>query len=51
MKNAVPSKITQLPAEIFQIYMNLISKKESEEIYRLHEPVGEGIMRHSHIVF
>lgn len=39
-----------MPAEkLFQTYMDLISQRESEEIYRLNEPVGEGIMKHSHI--
>jgi AraC-like DNA-binding protein len=39
-----------MPAEnLFQVYMDLISQRESEEIYRLNEPVGEGIMKHSHI--
>jgi AraC-like DNA-binding protein len=42
--------MNKMPAEkLFQIYMDLISKRESEEIYRLNEPVGEGIMKHSHI--
>ena len=42
--------MSKMPAEkLFQTYMDLISKRESEEIYRLNEPVGEGIMRHSHI--
>ena len=50
MKNELLSQITKLPAEkLFQTYMDLISKKESEEIYRLNNPIGEGIMRHSHI--
>ena len=35
--------------KLFQIYMDLISKRESEEIYRLNEPIGEGIMKHTHI--
>ena len=39
-----------MPADkLFQTYMDLISKRESEEIYRLNEPIGEGIMRHTHI--
>ena len=42
--------MNKVPAEkLFQTYMALISKRESEEIYRLNEPVGEGIMKHSHI--
>ena len=42
--------MNKMPAEkLFQTYMDLISKRESEEIYRLNEPIGEGIMRHSHI--
>lgn len=42
--------MNKLPADkLFQTYMDLISKQESEEIYRLNEPVGEGIMKHSHI--
>ena len=50
MKDENKSKILTLPAEkLFQTYMDLISKKESEEIYRLNEPIGEGIMRHTHI--
>lgn len=35
--------------KIFLSYMHLISSKEGEEIYRLNEPAGEGIMRHTHI--
>ena len=42
--------MNKMPAEkLFQTYMDLISKRESEEIYRLNEPIGEGIMKHSHI--
>ena len=42
--------MNNMPAEkLFQTYMALISKRESEEIYRLNEPVGEGIMKHTHI--
>ena len=42
--------MNKMPAEkLFQTYMDLISQRESEEIYRLNEPVGEGIMKHSHI--
>ncbi|MCR4714313.1 MAG: AraC family transcriptional regulator [Treponemataceae bacterium] len=42
--------MNNMPAEkLFQVYMDLISQRESEEIYRLNEPVGEGIMKHSHI--
>ena len=42
--------MSNLPAEkLFQIYMGLLSRRESEEIYRLNEPVGEGIMKHLHI--
>ena len=42
--------MNKLPADkLFQTYMDLISKQESEEIYRLNEPVGKGIMKHSHI--
>ena len=42
--------MNRLPSEkLFQTYMDLISKRESEEIYRLNEPIGEGIMKHSHI--
>ena len=42
--------MNNMPAEkLFQIYMDLISKRESEEIYRLNEPIGEGIMKHTHI--
>ena len=42
--------MNSMPAEkLFQIYMDLISKRESEEIYRLNEPIGEGIMKHTHI--
>ena len=35
--------------KLFQTYMDLISKRESEEIYRLNDPIGEGIMKHMHI--
>lgn len=42
--------MNKMPAEkLFQIYMDLISQRESEEIYRLNEPIGEGIMKHLHI--
>ena len=42
--------MNKMPAEkLFQTYMDLISKRESEEIYRLNDPIGEGIMKHSHI--
>ena len=34
---------------LFQTYMNLISNCEGEEVYRMIEPVGEGIMKHTHI--
>jgi len=34
---------------LFKTYMNLISKCEGEEVYRLIGPVGEGIMKHTHI--
>lgn len=50
MKNELESKISTLPAEkLFLTYMHLISKCENEEVYRLIEPVGEGIMKHNHI--
>lgn len=40
----------KMPAEkLFLSYMDLISQRESEEIYRLNDPVGEGIMKHTHI--
>ena len=42
--------MNKMPADkIFQTYLDLISQRESEEIYRLNEPIGEGIMRHTHI--
>ena len=42
--------MNKMPAEkLFQTYMDLISQRESEEIYRLNEPIGEGIMKHLHI--
>jgi len=45
-----PKIMNKIAAEkLFQIYMDLISKRESEEIYRLNEPIGEGIMKHTHI--
>ena len=34
---------------LFKTYMNLISKCEGEEVYRMIGPVGEGIMKHTHI--
>lgn len=50
MNDEALSKVQKMPAEkLFQTYMDLISKRESEEIYRLNEPIGEGIMRHLHI--
>lgn len=50
MNDEALSKVKKMPAEkLFQTYMDLISKRESEEIYRLNEPIGEGIMRHLHI--
>lgn len=51
MKDELKSKISTMPTEkLFLTYMHLISKCESEEVYRLIEPVGEGIMKHNHIV-
>ena len=42
--------MNKMPAEkLFQTYMDLISQRESEEIYRLNEPIGVGIMKHLHI--
>lgn len=39
-----------MPTEkLLVTYMNLISKCEGEEVYRMIEPVGEGIMKHNHI--
>lgn len=35
--------------KLFLTYMNLISKCEGNEVYRMAEPVGEGIMKHTHI--
>ncbi|MCR5641347.1 MAG: AraC family transcriptional regulator [Lachnospiraceae bacterium] len=35
--------------EQFQIYMQLISKKDSDSTYHMNAPVGEGIMRSFHI--
>lgn len=35
--------------KLFLSYMHLISTRESQEIYRIIEPVGSGIMRHCHI--
>lgn len=50
MKDEFKNKISDMPAEkLFLTYMHLISKCESEEVYRLIEPVGEGIMKHNHI--
>ena len=50
MRNEIQSKIRQLPADkLFLTYMNLISKCEDEEVYRMIGPVGEGIMKHTHI--
>ena len=50
MKDEFKNKISTMPAEkLFLTYMHLISKCESEEVYRLIEPVGEGIMKHNHI--
>ena len=34
---------------LFKTYMNLISNCEGEEVYRMIGPVGEGIMKHTHI--
>ncbi len=51
MKDELKSKISTMPTEkLFLTYIHLISKCESEEVYRLIEPVGEGIMKHNHIV-
>ena len=42
--------MNNMPADkLFQTYMDLISQREREEIYRLNEPIGEGIMKHTHI--
>lgn len=50
MKDEFKSNISTIPAEkLFLTYMHLISKCESEEVFRLIEPVGEGIMKHNHI--
>ena len=50
MKSEVLSGQKESPAEkIFLNYMELISQRESEQIFRLNEPVGEGIMKHTHI--
>lgn len=50
MKDGVQSKISAMPADkLFLTYMNLISKCEGEEVYRMIEPVGEGIIKHTHI--
>ena len=50
MKDEFKNKISTMPAEkLFLTYMHLIRKCESEEVYRLIEPVGEGIMKHNHI--
>ena len=40
----------ELPSDkLFLTYLNLISKCEGEELYHMMEPVGEGIMKHTHI--
>ncbi len=50
MKDELQSAAAKLPTDkLFISYMYLISKRESEEVYRLQEPVGEGIMKHTHI--
>ncbi|MBR4179683.1 MAG: helix-turn-helix transcriptional regulator [Treponema sp.] len=50
MKDELLSEIKKMPAEkIFLSFMDLISQRESEEIYRLNDPIGEGIMKHTHI--
>ncbi|MCR4735045.1 MAG: AraC family transcriptional regulator [Treponema sp.] len=35
--------------ELFMTYMQLVSRQESEEVYRMLAPIGEGIMKHTHI--
>lgn len=50
MKDEVLSNLKEIPAEkLFLTYMDLISQRESEQIFRLNEPIGEGIMKHTHI--
>ncbi|MBQ4496423.1 MAG: helix-turn-helix transcriptional regulator [Spirochaetaceae bacterium] len=50
MKDELQSMISAMPTEkLFLTYMNLISQCEGEEVYRMIEPVGDGIMKHTHI--
>ncbi len=50
MKDELQKPDAPLPADkLFKSYLHLVSKRESEEIYRMQEPAGEGIMKHTHI--
>ena len=50
MKYDVQSSIAKTPADkLFMNYMHLISNCEGEEVFRLIGPVGEGIMKHTHV--
>ncbi len=50
MKDDVQSEVPEMTTEkLFLTYMNLISQSDGEKVFRLIEPVGEGIMKHTHI--
>lgn len=41
--------MTKTADELFMTYMQLVSRRESEKVYRMYPPIGEGIMKHTHI--
>ncbi|MCR4743512.1 MAG: AraC family transcriptional regulator [Treponema sp.] len=50
MDDELLSRIEKLPSDqLVMFYMDLVSKHEAEEVYRLREPIGQGIMKHTHI--
>jgi AraC-like DNA-binding protein len=50
MKDDVQSEVSAITTEkLFLNYMNLISQSDGEKVFRMIEPVGEGIMKHTHI--
>ncbi len=50
MDDELLSQVKNLSSDqLMMFYMDLVSQQEGEEVYRLLEPVGQGIMKHTHI--
>ncbi|MCR4735620.1 MAG: AraC family transcriptional regulator [Treponema sp.] len=50
MKEDLLPQLAELPSEeLIMVYMDLVSRQEGEEVFRLLDPIGQGIMKHTHI--